>query len=130
MKKSVKIILITLVFLTFIYLGIKCFVLYAYNTSIIEDETHLKVIEKSLDDIFKEFEKRGYKFKTLFGRKLQLIDCQNLFCETDKYTRIYCPEISSTQNRIKIKQIYTPNLIKFDIFLPPKWGVKVVKGEK
>ena len=100
----------------------KCFNLECYD--------YTEAIRFVADNQEEEFEKRGYKFKTLFGRKLQLIDCQNLFCETDKYTRIYCPEISSTQNRIKIKQIYTPNLIKFDIFLPPKWGVKVVKGEK
>ena len=100
----------------------KCFNLERYD--------YTETIRFVADNQEEEFEKRGYKFKTLFGRKLQLIDCQNLFCETDKYTRIYCPEISSNQNRIKIKQIYTPNLTKFDIFLPPKWGVKVVKGEK
>lgn len=49
-KKSLIVILITIGVLAFVYFGIKCFVLYAYNTSIIEDDSHLRVIEKSLDD--------------------------------------------------------------------------------
>src|SRR5439155_20869240 len=28
-----------------------------------------------------EFERLGLEFETLWGRRLQLIDCQNLFCE-------------------------------------------------
>ena len=28
-------------------------------------------------------------FQNLWGRRLQLIDCQNLFCEVDKYSRVY-----------------------------------------
>ena len=98
----------------------KCFNLRRYD--------YTDAIRFVADKQEEEFEKRGYKFRTLFGRKLQLIDCQNLFCETDKYTRIYCPEISSNQNRTKIKQIYTPNFTKIDLFLPPKWGLKVDKG--
>ena len=39
-----------------------------------------------------EFEQRGIWFKSLWGRQLQLIDCQNLFCEVDKYARIAHPE--------------------------------------
>lgn len=50
MKKSIKIFLIIFVVLFLVYFGIKGFVLYAYNTSIIEDDSHLRVIEKSLAD--------------------------------------------------------------------------------
>jgi hypothetical protein len=32
-----------------------------------------------------EFDRLGIDFKSLWGRPLQLIDCQNLFCEVDKY---------------------------------------------
>ena len=32
-----------------------------------------------------EFERLGIRFRSLWGRRLQLIDCQNLFCEVDKY---------------------------------------------
>lgn len=71
-----------------------------------------------------EFEKRGLRFKNLFGRKLQLIDCQNLFCETDKYARVECPEIGGASNRKRIKQKYVNrNLKKIDFFYPPKWGI-------
>jgi hypothetical protein len=31
-----------------------------------------------------EFSRLGLRFKDLWGRRLQLIDCQNLFCEVDK----------------------------------------------
>ena len=41
-----------------------------------------------------EFAKRGIEFSSLWGRPLQLIDCQNLFCEVDKYARVYHPELA------------------------------------
>jgi len=43
---------------------------------------------------------------TLFGRSLQLIDCQNLFCEVDKYARVAHPEASGASGRTRIKQKY------------------------
>lgn len=71
-----------------------------------------------------EFEKRGLKFKSLFGRKLQLIDCQNLFCETDKYARIAHPDIGGINGRKRIKQQYVNhNLENIEFFYPPKWGI-------
>ena len=39
-----------------------------------------------------EFAGRGLDFEDLWGRPLQLIDCQNLFCEVDKYARVAHPE--------------------------------------
>lgn len=30
----------------------------------------------------------GLRFRSLAGRRLKLIDCQNLFCEVDKYARV------------------------------------------
>lgn len=71
-----------------------------------------------------EFEKRGLQFQTLFGRSLQLIDCQNLFCETDKYARVAYPKISGLDGRKRIKQQYIERkLKKIDYFYPPKWGI-------
>jgi hypothetical protein len=71
-----------------------------------------------------EFEKRGLDFKTLFGRSLQLIDCQNLFCETDKYARVAYPDISGVNDRKRIKQQYVNrDLEKIQYFYPPKWGI-------
>ncbi len=71
-----------------------------------------------------EFEKRGLRFKSLFGRPLQLIDCQNLFCETDKYARVAHPDVCGENGRKRIKQQYTNrNLEQIDFFYPPKWGL-------
>lgn len=72
----------------------------------------------------KEFEKRGLKFRKLFGRELQLIDCQNLFCETDKYARVAHPDILGKNERKRIKQQYVDrNLEAIEYFYPPKWGI-------
>lgn len=70
-----------------------------------------------------EFERLGLDFKTLWTRSLKLIDCQNLFCETDKYARIAHPEIQGISERKRIKQIYKPIILKIDYFFPPKWGI-------
>lgn len=58
---------------------------------------------------------------TLFGRKLHAIDCQNLFCETDKYCRVAVPELASARKRIKARFSETPKPISY--FFPPKWGI-------
>lgn len=72
----------------------------------------------------KEFESRGLKFETLFGRRLQLIDCQNLFCETDKYARMAHPDICGLDDRKTIKQRYKQRYHdRIDYFYPPKWGI-------
>ncbi len=72
-----------------------------------------------------EFSRLGIKFKSLWGRPLQLIDCQNLFCETDKYARVAFPENDGDSGRKRIKQIYNPSLLNhsIDYFYPPKWGI-------
>lgn len=71
-----------------------------------------------------EFAKRGLDFKTLYGRKLQLIDCQNLFCETDKYSRVKYPDVCGLNNRKRIKQQYVDrHLGRIEYFYPPKWGI-------
>ena len=78
-----------------------------------------------------EFEKRGLKFKNLFGRNLQLIDCQNLFCETDKYSRVAHPEIMINSGRTRIKQQYQDiKLERIEFFYPPKWGINELINDK
>lgn len=71
----------------------------------------------------KEFTRLGLKFKTLWGRKLQLIDCQNIFCETDKYARVKYPDIIDSNGRTRIKQRYKKKDINIEYFYPPKWGL-------
>ena len=71
-----------------------------------------------------EFVKRGLVFKSLYGRRLQLIDCQNLFCETDKYARVKYPDVCGLNDRKRIKQQYVDrHLARIDYFYPPKWGI-------
>jgi len=68
-----------------------------------------------------EFERLGLDFQTLWGRPLQLIDCQNLFCEVDKYSRVAHPEIAGISGRTRIKQRFTPHQQKLSFWYPPKW---------
>lgn len=70
-----------------------------------------------------EFERLGIDFRTLWGRRLQLIDCQNLFCEVDKYARVHHPDISGVSGRTRIKQKFraTPDPVCY--WYPPKWGI-------
>lgn len=63
----------------------------------------------------------GLRFPTLFGRPLQLIDVQNLFCEVSKYSRIAHPLARGTNGRTRIKQVYQPRLAASKLFYPPKW---------
>jgi hypothetical protein len=72
----------------------------------------------------REFAKRDLCFRDLWGRPLQLIDCQNLFCEVDKYSRIAHPEIEGISGRTRIKQQYRPKGPIEKPFFPPKWELK------
>ena len=80
----------------------------------------------------REFERLGLNFKSLWGRPLQLIDCQNLFCEVDKYSRVHHPEISGSSERTRIKQKFKPTLAAIEYWYPPKWGIneKIAKAVK
>ena len=70
-----------------------------------------------------EFERLGLQFHTLWGRRLQLIDCQNLFCETDKYARVVHPEASGKTGRTRIKQKFKASEEPIEFWFPPKWGI-------
>jgi hypothetical protein len=71
------------------------------------------------------FKANGPKPVTLFGRRLKAIDCQNLFCETDKYCRRALPELN--RGRTKIKHTFMPTGPLSKPFFPPKWGLDTSK---
>jgi hypothetical protein len=71
----------------------------------------------------REFSRRNLEFRTLSGRELQLIDCQNLFCEVDKYSRVAHPEIAGLSSRTRIKQVFRPSGALPAPYYPPKWGI-------
>ena len=70
-----------------------------------------------------EFERLGLNFRSLWGRRLQLIDCQNLFCEVSKYARLKHPEFKGVNKRTRIKQIYRPTEEPIKYWYPPKWRI-------
>ncbi len=70
-----------------------------------------------------EFARLGLDFPDLWGRRLQLIDCQNLFCEVDKYARVRHPEIGGISGRTRIKQKFRPNDVAIHYWYPPKWHI-------
>jgi hypothetical protein len=70
-----------------------------------------------------EFERLGVAFRSLWGRPLQLIDCQNLFCEVDKYARVAHPDIVGISGRSRIKQVYRHLPTPISFWYPPKWGL-------
>jgi thymidylate kinase len=69
------------------------------------------------------FSRLGLTFRSLWGRPLQLIDCQNLFCEVDKYARVAHPNVQGIGDRIRIKQAFRPSEEPISYWFPPKWGV-------
>lgn len=68
-----------------------------------------------------EFRRLGLPFRGLFGRPLHAIDCQGLFCETDKYLRVAAPELTSARTRIKTR--FSPDATPLRLFFPPTWGL-------
>jgi hypothetical protein len=70
-----------------------------------------------------EFGRLGLNFDTLWGRPLQLIDCQNLFCEVDKYARVAHPDVAGISGRSRIKQKFVSSGDVPRPWYPPKWGL-------
>jgi hypothetical protein len=69
------------------------------------------------------FERLGLQFRSLFGRPLQLIDAQNLFCEVDKYARVAHPDIAGVSGRTRIKQKFAARARPSQPCFPPQWGL-------
>ena len=85
------------------------------------DLSNEDIIEYMYENQEKEFKRLGLDFKKIGNRPLQLIDCQNIFCELDKYCRQAVPELKS--NRIKIKKKYVQKVDKIEYIYPPKWNI-------
>jgi hypothetical protein len=83
-----------------------------------------EIIRYMSDAQEEHFSRLGLGIPRLNGcRRLQLIDCQNLFCEVDKYARVAHPEITGYSGRTRIKQRYVPNHRAITSRFPPKWAI-------
>lgn len=89
------------------------------------DTLHAEDLIRYMADTQDEhFERLGIKFQSLWGRPLQLIDCQNLFCEISKYSRVAYPHIPGIAGRTRIKQNYSPSSRATELPVYPKsWGL-------
>jgi hypothetical protein len=83
--------------------------------------TEPDVIRAMADVSQAEFERLDIDFPDLWGRPLQLIDHQNLFCEVDKYARQAHPEVQGSSGRQRIKQAFKPSREPLTYGYPPKW---------
>jgi hypothetical protein len=81
------------------------------------------IISYMVDHQDLHFARLGLEFDGLFGRPLHLIDCQNLFCEVDKYARVAHPETAGISGRKRIKQKFRPSREKLAAVFPPRWGL-------
>jgi hypothetical protein len=70
-----------------------------------------------------EFQRLGVTFRSLWGRPMQLIDCQNLFCEVGKYARESNPDVKGVSDRTRIKQKFRPSPERIEYWFPPKWNL-------
>jgi len=96
---------------------LKCF-------SDLGDYSFEDIIKMTADKQEIEFEKLNLNFNSLWGRNLQLIDCQNIFCEVDKYSRVAHPQILGNSQRSRIKQKFTlQSKEPIDYYFPPKWNI-------
>jgi hypothetical protein len=87
------------------------------------DRTPQQVILDMVERQEEEFARLGLTFTGLFGRPLHAIDCQSLFCETDKYARRAFPELKS--ERVRIKQEFRPSRDPLALFFPPRWQMSI-----
>lgn len=81
------------------------------------------VIRYMRDNQQKHFTDQGIDFPTLWGRPLQLIDCQNVFCEISKYARVAFPEYAGLSGRTRIKQKFSSAGSLPAPWYPPKWNL-------
>lgn len=96
----------------------KCFA----DTAGLNETEIIRVVAERAD---REFARQGLCFRTLWGRPLQLIDCQNVFCEVDKYARVAYPSMKGLSNRTRIKQRYSPTRAPLPQWYPPKWNLSL-----
>lgn len=94
----------------------KCF----FDTAGLSDAEVIRIMTERQEA---EFKRLGISFQSLWGRRLQLIDCQNLFCEVSKYSRVSHPEFSGISGRTRIKQKFKAHEDTLKPWYPPKWGI-------
>lgn len=87
------------------------------------DGIEADIIRYMTDTQTEHFERLALTFNGLRGRPLQTIDCQNLFCEVDKYARVAHPDINGLSGRSRIKQAYRYDPGPLTAWFPPKWGL-------
>lgn len=85
------------------------------------DYTPTEIILWMVEHQEDELRRLGLPFDGLWGRPLHAIDCQGLFCETDKYCREAVPELASARKRIKAR--FSQSAEPMQLFFPPKWGI-------
>jgi 5-hmdU DNA kinase, helical domain len=90
------------------------------------DGIEADLIRYMADHQEEHFARLGLHFGGLQGRRLQLIDCQNLFCEVDKYARVAHPDVQGISGRTRIKQSFRPVAEPVPAWFPPKWGINQV----
>lgn len=87
------------------------------------DFSDADIIRLTADHQEREFERRGLPFRDLFGRRLKLVDCQNLYCELGKYARVVHPEHTGRSGRTCIKQRFDATGPLPRPWFPPKWNL-------
>jgi hypothetical protein len=101
---------------------LKCF-------STLGDLSESDIVRLMVDNQSVEFARLGLPFRSLFGRPLQLVDCQNVFCEIDKYARVAHPDYCGKTGRKRIKQKFVPSSKPINYWYPPKWGLNGIIAE-
>jgi hypothetical protein len=82
------------------------------------------VIHRVTDSQEEHFARLDIDFDGLLGRRLMPIDCQNLFCEVSKYSRVAFPDVAGSSGRTRIKQGFTQGRDPLpEPFFPPKWNL-------
>lgn len=94
----------------------KCFT----NVSQVAPADIIAAMAERQDQMFAE---RDIAFPSLWGRPLQLIDCQNLFCEISKYSRVAFPNVGGVAGRTRIKQKFQATGALPMPFYPPAWKI-------
>ena len=93
----------------------KCFA----DTGGLDDADVIRAVSDLSDS---EFARLGLHFQDLWGRRLHLVDFQNLFCEVDKYARVVHPATPGPSRRVRIKQRYVPGLQPATAVVSPEVG--------
>lgn len=101
----------------------KCFV----NVADLDEADIIRAVTERASE---EFARLNLSFQDLWGRPLQLIDCQNLFCEVGKYARVVHPEFAGLAGRTRIKQKFMQNPTQLEQFYPLKWGLHLPSAQK